>query len=169
MNLLARINKYPGLLRYSKKTTVLDFTHSSRKAWHLLRHIGAAAPVQHTAPKVTPNAIAMRLLSASKAKPTKKVCQKVRSELAKTILASPPESPISVPYLVTDIDLAWKITKAGKAAGVDGIFPELLKNLGPLARTWLASMFTYCHSTGVNSINLEKSKNHCNPETREAC
>ena len=56
---------------------------------------------------------------------------------------------ISVPYLVSDIDLALKKTKAGKAAGVDGIFPELLKNLGPLARTWLASMFTYCHSTGV--------------------
>ena len=116
----------------------LDFTHSSRKAWHLLRHLGAAASVQHMAPKVTPNAIAARLLSTSKAKPTKKACQEVRSELSKTILASPPESPISVPYLVSDIDLALKTTKAGKAAGVDGIFSELLKNLGPLARTWLA-------------------------------
>ena len=101
------------------------------------------------APKVTPNAIAARLLSTSKAKPTKKVHHEMRSELLKTILASPPENPIYVPYLVSDIDLALKTTKAVKAAGVDGIFPEFLKNLGPLARTWLASMLTYCHTTGV--------------------
>ena len=87
--------------------------------------------------------------SVPKAKPTKKACHEVRSELSKTISASPPESPISVLYLVSDIDLALKTTKAGKAAGVDGIFPEFLKNLDPLTRTWLASMFTYCHSTGV--------------------
>ena len=98
----------------------LDFTHSSRKAWHLLRHLGAAAPVQHTAPKVTPNAIATRLLSISKAKPTKKARQEVGSELSKIISVSPPESPISVPYLVLDIDLALKTTKAGKAAGIMG-------------------------------------------------
>ena len=70
----------------------LDFTYSSRKAWHLLRHLGAAAPVQHTTPKVTPNAIATRLLSTSKAKPTR------------------------------NIDLSLKTTKDSKAEGVDGIF-----------------------------------------------
>uniref|UniRef100_H3BAS8 Reverse transcriptase domain-containing protein n=1 Tax=Latimeria chalumnae TaxID=7897 RepID=H3BAS8_LATCH len=41
-----------------------------------------------------------------------------------------------------EIDTALSATKGGKAAGVDGILLDFLKNLGPRGRDWLAAFFT---------------------------
>ena len=39
----------------------INFTHSRRKAWNILHHLGAASLLQHCPPQVTTNAVASKL------------------------------------------------------------------------------------------------------------
>ncbi|KAJ8356514.1 hypothetical protein SKAU_G00193080 [Synaphobranchus kaupii] len=50
----------------------LNFTHSSRKAWTLPRHLGSAAAARYNPPKVSANAVASCLLANSKVDLSKK-------------------------------------------------------------------------------------------------
>lgn len=45
-----------------------------------------------------------------------------------------------------------KSVKIGKAAGIDGVLPEFLKNLGPKSTKWIATLATNI----VNSNNIPK-------------
>ena len=108
----------------------LDLTHSSRKAWNLLRHLGSLAPTQYQPPKVTANEVAVRLLCNFKVSTTKEAQREVRKEMSQATRQSNCSSPISSQYTRADADKGLAVTKAKKAAGVDGIFPEFLKNLG---------------------------------------
>lgn len=56
--------------------------------------------------------------------------------------------PFSVLYTVNEIDKGLSNTKSGKA-GMDGIYPEFLKNLGPKAKKWLADFLSNIHSSGL--------------------
>ncbi len=46
------------------------------------------------------------------------------------------------PFSINELEEANKSLKAGKDAGYDNIFPEMLMHLGPLARQWLAKFLT---------------------------
>ena len=144
--------------RWQETVEDLNFTHSSRKAWNLLRHLGAATPVQHQPPKVTANAVASRLLLNSKVPSTKASRKEVKKNLSKSYSTSAKTSPLARPYTREDVDIGLSSTKSGKAAGIDGIYPEFLKNLGPKGRGWLASFFTHIHSSGVIPKAWRESK-----------
>ena len=47
--------------RWSEEIAALDFTHSSRRAWSLLRKLGVATHSQRQSPKVTANELAHQL------------------------------------------------------------------------------------------------------------
>ena len=53
----------------------------------------------------------------------------------------PETSNLSQAFTTDEIINALKATKAGKAAGPDGIFPDMLKNIGPAAIRWLQAFY----------------------------
>ena len=53
----------------------------------------------------------------------------------------PETSNLSQAFTTDEIINALKATKAGKAAGPEGIFPDMLKNIGPAAVRWLQAFY----------------------------
>ena len=110
--------------------------------------LGGANPVHKPKPNIKANVIASHLMQKSKAPLDKATSRKVKLQLAFNIAAAPKSSAFSAPFTVTELDEALAATKAGKAAGPDGIFPEFLKGLGPNARRWLAAFFSSVMASG---------------------
>ena len=64
------------------------------------------------------------------------------------LLSDCPETSNLLQAFTTDeIINALKATKAGKAAGPDEIFPDMLKNIGPAAIQWLQAFYDDVVST----------------------
>uniref|UniRef100_H3A8G7 Endonuclease/exonuclease/phosphatase domain-containing protein n=1 Tax=Latimeria chalumnae TaxID=7897 RepID=H3A8G7_LATCH len=112
----------------------LDFTHSSRRAWVLLRKLGAANPVVAPDVKVKPDAIAAYLVANSKGPLNKQYKQEVKRQLRKVMTACPESSALSTHFSSEELATTLTATKKGKAAGKDGIPPDFLHHLGPRAR-----------------------------------
>lgn len=53
---------------------------------------------------------------------------------------------------------AIKEIEIGKAPGIDNVFPNFLKNLGPAARKWLAKFFTSIYENGRLPKAWKKAK-----------
>ena len=127
--------------RWEKSTAQMNFTHSSRKSWSLLRHLGASQrPPRSTRPLVSANAVASHLVQVAKAPADKKFERKVRDswrQVRRNSTAASPE-PISPCKVLS----ALKCMKLGTAPGYDNIHPEFLKHLGPLATTWISTFFS---------------------------
>ena len=51
---------------------------------------------------------------------------------------------LSQPFTMEELDAAIYKVKAGKAAGLDDIMTEQIKNLGPVAKQWLLAMNNNC-------------------------
>uniref|UniRef100_H3A8G6 Endonuclease/exonuclease/phosphatase domain-containing protein n=1 Tax=Latimeria chalumnae TaxID=7897 RepID=H3A8G6_LATCH len=127
----------------------LDFTHSSRRAWVLLRKLGAANPVVAPDVKVKPDAIAAYLVANSKGPLNKQYKQEVKRQLRKVMTACPESSALSTHFSSEELATTLTATKKGKAAGKDGIPPDFLHHLGPRARKWLLEFFSGVMDTGV--------------------
>uniref|UniRef100_H3APE4 Endonuclease/exonuclease/phosphatase domain-containing protein n=1 Tax=Latimeria chalumnae TaxID=7897 RepID=H3APE4_LATCH len=121
-------------LRWTEAMENMDFTHSSQKAWNLLRCLGGAAPAQHQTPSVTANSISSQILNNSKTIASR--------SMNRALTQCAPFSSLSEPFSRAEINSALSATKRGKAAGMDGILLDLLKNLSPRGRDWLAALFT---------------------------
>jgi hypothetical protein len=109
--------------KWERTVESTNFTHSSRKA--LLRNLGAdtnITPSQNQ--NITANDIASRLLRISKVQmnpnhihSTKQALRQKRRELTEGIL-------ISDEFSVEELETALLGVKPGKAAGLDGAYPE---------------------------------------------
>ncbi|KAL4153873.1 hypothetical protein QTP88_001706 [Uroleucon formosanum] len=107
--------------RWVKVMEEMDFSHSSRKSWDLLRKLGSAQPTRKEH-GITANAVANN-------------CEE--------------SSALMNDFIEEEVHLALKNVKNGKAAGVDGILPKFIKNLGPRSRLWLARFFTSVANKGT--------------------
>ena len=123
--------------RCSEETAALDFTHSSRLAWRLLRKLGGATHSKRQQPKVTANEVAHQLLLNGSVKKDRKQAKHIQKQQRDALSDCPETSNLSQAFATYEISNALKVTKAGKAAGPDGIFTEMLKNIGPAAVRWL--------------------------------
>ena len=72
----------------------------------------------------------------------------VNRELKKRMKACGSFSEESVPFSMSELELALKAMKARGAAGPDGIAPRFLKNLGPIARQWLLNILNESWTSG---------------------
>jgi hypothetical protein len=128
--------------RWEESTTRMDFTHSSRKTWALIRRLGAAQnPPKKTHPPVRANAVAAHLIQVAKAPGDKKFERRARDQ-RRQFLRHAQEKSGPPPFSTSDIDNALKLVKTGTAPGYDNIHPEFLTHLGPRARTWMSLFFT---------------------------
>ena len=136
-------------------TSSLDFTHSSRKDWNLIRKLSSGQQLPNsTRPSVTPYAVASHLVKVGKAPIEHQVKREVTNEWRAYRRRSLDEGTSTVtPISPENVDAALKNMKCGKAPGYDNIHPEFLKNMGPEARKWLAIFLTRI----ISEKNLPKS------------
>ena len=120
--------------RWEAAMEQLDFTHSSRKGWNLLRKLGAAQrpPATKHFP-VSANQVASHLVNIAKAPLSKPVKRQVHDEW-RQYNRSRSNSNEFVHFSISELDGVLESIKLGTAAGYDYIFPEFLKFLGPRAR-----------------------------------
>jgi len=57
--------------KWQETTASLNFTHSSRKAWNLVKRLGAETSKTNLSDKVSPNDVATRLMRMAKTKMNK--------------------------------------------------------------------------------------------------
>ena len=135
--------------KWEETVADLNFTHSSRKCWSLIRRLGAAQkPPSQSRASVTPNQVASHLLTIAKATQDKVTRRAVTAELKKQQKA-PKEGTIPEPFEAAELEKVLQGLKCGKAAGYDNIFPEFMKNLGPRALTWLTQFYTRIIQTNL--------------------
>jgi len=150
-------NRLLGLLdeerkrRWQTAMDELDFTYSSRKSWALLRKLGVTQPTRKEN-CVNANAISANLYKISNIKPSKMETIRTKRLYKIALDNSVDKSEIVTNYTTDEINAVLLKIKNRKAAGTDGILPELLKNLGIKGKTWLANL---CSSI-VNKCKIPK-------------
>ena len=126
----------------------LDFKHSSRQAWKLIKKLDPdRTKPAGTIPAVGAEEIATEIKNRSKRTPDHTFKRRVRREYQQNFSSSPPTTEMSRAVTSSEIVSAVKQIKNGKAAGVDGVYPDMLTHLGPNACRWLASVLTAVIST----------------------
>ncbi len=133
--------------RWEELTSQMNFTHSSRKSWALIRRLGAAQqPPKSSHPPVSANAVAAHLIQVAKAPHNKKFERQVRSQ-GRILLQQSTDKSLPPPFTTDEITAALQKTKPATAPGYDNIHVEFLKYLGPKARTWLSNFFSRIMTT----------------------
>jgi hypothetical protein len=144
--------------KWVKTVENLNFTHSSRKAWSLLRKLSTGKNINHPAvsqPK--PSDVAKRIFSLSKLK-RQSSDRYVNYELHDIKRSQQAQLEVSKDFTMEELEAAINTLSAGKAAGMDGIFPEFLKHVGPLMKTWLLAVFNEILLSGQLPKAFKKSK-----------
>ena len=87
------------------------------------------------------NEVAHQLLLNGSVKKDRKQAKHIQKQQRAALSDCPETSNLSQSFTTDEIINALKATKAGKAAGPDGIFPDMLKNIGPAAVRWLQAFY----------------------------
>ena len=110
---------------WGERITKTNFKHSSRKAWNLLRKLGAESVPSKQESDVTANQVASRLVKMTKnAVPSANFLEvKRKLKVWKSICTA--DSSLSSAFSMKELDGAISCIKMGKAAGFDGIYPVI--------------------------------------------
>ena len=115
--------------------TSTDLTGNSRKAWQTVRYISSDPTASNPPSLVTANQVAHQLLVNGRGEmPTKPKCPELSP-------ISEDESSLVFPFTEEEYK------KDKKAAGIDDVLVEQLKNLGPRAHRWLQHLLIYLQHT----------------------
>ena len=118
--------------------TSTDLTDNSRQAWHTIRKISNNPTVSKPPCLVTANQFTHQLLVNGRGDmTTKPKCPKLSP-------TSEDDSSLVFPFTEEECIKGIATLKNKKAAGIDDILVEQLKNLGPQAHIWLHSMLNVC-------------------------
>jgi len=133
--------------RWEELTSKMNFMHSSRKSWALIRRLGAAQqPPKSTHPSVSTNAVAAHLIQVAKAPHYKKFERQVCMQ-GRTLLQQMSDKNLPHPFTKEEISAALQKMKPVTAPGYDNIHVEFLWNLGPKARTWRSKFLSRIMAT----------------------
>ena len=116
-----------------------DLTQNSRKAWHDIRKITNDPTKPSFQCEVTANQVAHVLIKNGKTQVMKKQ-SKIEIPYS-NYNTDKHKSFLSEEFNLHELDEAIKTLVNGKAAGIDDINIELLKQLGPNCRKWLLKMY----------------------------
>jgi len=131
--------------RWKELITNVDMTQNSKKAWSTIKKLNSDKNPQASLAAVTPNEVATQLLLNGK--PLNKERghrKKMKEEMENVMLESEDEF---ADFTISELEDAIKLLKPGKAAGLDGITTEVIRNFGPKAKAWLLQMFNTCATT----------------------
>jgi len=112
----------------------LDMVKNSNKAWKLIKSMNneKQQPKEHI--NITPDQIAHKLLMNGKTK-GKKTKLKFKMDMKNNT------SDFNKPFEMDELNMAIGVMKNRKAAGINGVMTEQIKQLGPIAKEWLLNMF----------------------------
>jgi hypothetical protein len=119
----------------------MDFTHSSRKSWTVLRKLGAASTTKKDRP-LDVNQVARAIHKTSNIKPDARQKCSIRDRIWDELKNCEVSSALAGEVTVEEILSAVKHIKGGKAAGADDILPVFLMHLGGRAVLWIAKFFS---------------------------
>jgi len=112
----------------------IDMKNNSYKARKLLRKLNSEKVKQYEHINVKPNEIARQLVLNGK---TKNKSAKIKIQRSKEREVN----HFQEPFRTEELDEAISMLKARKAAGVDDILSEQIKQFGPKTKEWLLEMF----------------------------
>lgn len=145
--------------KWQNLTEGLDMTHSSRKAWSFIKKLGVDSNASKRATtRITPNNVASRLIQVSKATLDRKQKGKLLHKLKLLKQKLKPNNILCSDFNKDEMLIAWKLLKCRKAAGFDGIYPEMLKNCGPIAFEWLRILFNNILNNGILPKLFKRAK-----------
>lgn len=146
--------------KWDQQMSKMNFTHSSRSSWRLLGKLGATnQPVQRCESNISPNAVAARLVSVSSSVKLSEVeIAEMKRKLRRQRKMPVMENHLSKPFSIDELTTAINLIKKGKAAGFDGIFPELIKGLGTSSLSWLLSFYNNILISGVIPKEFKRAK-----------
>lgn len=145
--------------KWNSVVSNMNFTHSSRSSWDVLRKLGEAAPLGLPVSKIDPELIARRLVGVSNSVEISSSRMKdIKNKLNKFRTSTTTDENISYPFHIDELKSAIKFTKSRKAAGFDGIYPEFIKHLGKRALSWLLSFYNNILSSGNFPKEFRKAK-----------
>jgi hypothetical protein len=137
----------------------LDFKFSIRKAWLLLRKLDPNSHKNKSKPSnINPDVIANRIVKTSGAPMDKPFSKSVNAELRTLKKKAEPKSELAPDFSPKEVKVSINSLKNGKASGIDGIFPEFIKNFDPRVISWLTRFFNEILSTGYLPPIFKKSK-----------
>ncbi|KAL4154377.1 hypothetical protein QTP88_000254 [Uroleucon formosanum] len=128
--------------RWIETMNKLDFKHPSREAWNLLHRLDPNPTRTKTAPKIKPDEFANRIVEMTRATIDKETARKVTMNLKTKKREAMDKSKWAENFNSEEVQIALKSVKCGKAAGLDDIHQEFLKNCDPNTRKWLADFFS---------------------------
>ncbi|VVC42390.1 Hypothetical protein CINCED_3A021544 [Cinara cedri] len=110
----------------NKTMTALDFRHSSREAWSLLKKLGGKQHTRRKDTSISPNQVANHIVNVSRMPSSKRHTTQIRKRFTDFKKQCTQIYELCAPYSEAEITTALKDLKPGKAAGPDGMHPEFL-------------------------------------------
>ena len=126
----------------------MDFKHSSRKAWSLLKKPGCVPQTKAPPNKVSANDVASRLVLNSKQSIPKARVKTVRKELKLKRAALSTDPSYSGTFSMEELDRAIQDLKIRKSPGFDNMLAEFIKHFGVASKNWILNFFNLILETG---------------------
>ena len=123
----------------------IDLTKNSKKAWQTIKKLNAEETQAARTAAVTPNSVANQLLLNGKPFNKERGYLKKMKNDMKYVMQSSDE--IFFPFTMEELQEAMNTIKPGKAAGLDGITPEMIKHFGIKTLEWILALFNNCATT----------------------
>ena len=118
--------------------------------------MGTTNLIKSSSKQVTADQIASRLIQVTKAPLNKESLKSMKQNLKRTIKELPTDSAFSNCFSLEELESAICTMKTGKAAGMDGIYIEFIKNFKIKAKQWLLSFFNQILKDGNLPRNFFK-------------
>lgn len=124
----------------------MDTKQNSRRAWKLVKNLSNDPTKSSTILcNITSNQTAHLLLLNGKTTTKKKKMKIIRDLESENDM-------MKQPFTLAELNLAIKAMKTNKAAGVDDLRTEQIRNFGPLALQYILNLMNNC----VQSLNIPK-------------
>ena len=125
--------------------TNTNMTHNSKKAWATIRKLNNEKSPPKRVAAVTPNEVAHQLLLNGKPLIRERsYLKQMKADMERVLNTS---DDLFEPFSIEELQEAFEHLKPGKAAGLDGILPEVVMHFGARTREWLLALFNACATT----------------------
>ena len=129
--------------KWVEQTENLNAIRSSRSFWATLRKFGAATcSTSKKQSSVSSNKIASRLIQNSNFELEKARLNVIKKAAKSKIKSLQPITEMSEAFSMDELNAAINEMKIGKAAGVDGIYMEFIKNLKENVKNWILVLYS---------------------------
>ena len=136
-----------------------DLSHPSRHAWNMLKKLDPQKQRNETSCPIDVDTVAKQIKMRGQHIPNHNFERGVRKEYKKMLESFPKKDPLlNLPVTADETHNAIKMIKNGKAAGIDGIYPDMITHLGPIATQWLATVMTEIQESGKIPNEWKHSK-----------